>query len=96
LSRESFFEHWTEDSIRRPPIVRIERFMEWQMINRKSEVINEMNDYVRIDDFYSNLAERSSYIIKGKIDNTKLMKLNEKCLELAEDALEIIDWSKYK
>jgi hypothetical protein len=61
---------------------------------RKNEVISEINDYVRVDDFYSKLAERNDYI--GAIDDTALKKLNKECLDLAEAALEKIDWSKYK
>jgi hypothetical protein len=64
--------------------------------NRTKHITLEINDYVRVDDFYLNLTERNSYINKGGIDNTELKKLNERCLELAQDALEKIDWSKCK
>jgi hypothetical protein len=64
----------------------------------KRRIINDIKDYICIDDFYSKLAERNSYINDnvGNIDDIVLLKLNKKCLGLAEDALEKIDWSKYK
>ena len=62
----------------------------------KRILTNEINDYLRVDDFYSKLAERNSYINKGVIDDIVLKKLNKECLDLAEAALEKIDWSKYK
>jgi hypothetical protein len=67
----------------------------------KRRLINDIKDYIRVDDFYSKLIERDSYIRDKRnntqdIDDIVLMKLNKKCLDLAEDALEKIDWSKYK
>ncbi len=63
----------------------------------KRRVVSDINDYMHIDDFYSKLAERNSYINNNQaIDELALVKLNKKCLELVEDALEKIDWSKYK
>ena len=64
-------------------------------------IITSINDYMRIDDFYSKLAERNSYIENTTrnnrlIDNIILFKLNKKCLDLAEEALTKIDWSTYK
>jgi hypothetical protein len=66
----------------------------------KHRIFNNMHDYVRIDDFYSKLTERQRYLIsciknKHLIDDIALLKLNKKCLELAEEALTKIDWSKY-
>jgi hypothetical protein len=59
--------------------------------------IKDINDYIRIDDFYSKLRERNSYIDNSQpIDDIALLKLNKNCLDLAEGALEKIDWSKYK
>jgi len=59
-------------------------------------LIHEINDYLRVEDFYLKLAERNSYIDNKKaIDDIALLKLNKKCLDLAEDALAKIDWSKY-
>lgn len=66
------------------------------MIKHKTEIIYEINDYLRVDDFYSKLAERNSYIKSASIDDTALVKLNKECLDLAEYALKLIDWSKYK
>ena len=70
-------------------------------IEYKHRMIRNVNDYIRIDDFYSKLAERNSYInscIENKhlIDDTALLKINKKCLELAEEVLEKIDWSRYE
>ena len=67
-----------------------------KMLKRKSKIISEMNDYLRIDDFYSKLAERNSYINSGSIDDSALKELNKQCLDTVEDALEKIDWHKYK
>lgn len=65
-------------------------------ITDKRRVVSDITDYMRIDDFYSKLAERNSSINNNQIDDIALVKLNKKCLELVEDALEKIDWSKYK
>jgi len=56
--------------------------------SRTKHMTFEINDYLHLDDFYSKLAERNSYIKKSGIDNTELMKLKERCLELAQDTLE--------
>jgi hypothetical protein len=63
--------------------------------SRTKHITLEINDYLRVDDFYLKVAERDSYINKGGIDNIELKELNERCLELARNALEKIDWSKY-
>ena len=67
----------------------------------KHKLIKSVNDYTRIDDFYSKLAQRNSYIRSCivnnyLIDDNDLLKLNKKCLELAEEVLEKIDWSRYE
>jgi hypothetical protein len=66
----------------------------------KRMLIKSVNDFIRLDDFYSKLAQRNSYIyscIRNNhlIDDNDFLKLNKKCLELSEDALEKIDWSTY-
>jgi hypothetical protein len=63
-------------------------------------MVASINDYIRLDDFFSKLAQLNSYIDScfennHLIDNLALLKLNKKCLDLAEDALEKIDWSVY-
>ena len=61
------------------------------------KIINEINDYIRVNDFYSKLVERDSYIKNNEvIDDFTLAELNRQCLELAEDALTKIDWNKYR
>jgi hypothetical protein len=62
------------------------------------KIIKETNDYIRVDDFYSKLVERDSYIKNNNqvIDDFTLAELNMQCLQLAEDALTKIDWSKYR
>jgi hypothetical protein len=61
------------------------------------EIINEIRDFVRIDDFYSKLVERNSYIRNNQVINDfELAELNRQCLELAEDALTKVNWSKYR
>ncbi len=66
-------------------------------IREKRGMINNINDYIRMDDFYSKLAERNSYIRNNQaINDIEVVKLNKKCLELVEDALEKVDWSRYR
>ena len=61
------------------------------------EIIREPDDYIRIDDFYSKLVERDSYIKNNQvIDDFTLAELNRQCLELADNALEKVDWNKYR
>ena len=63
----------------------------------KHKVIREINDYIRVDDFYTKLAKRNSEIKKNPtIENFELKQLNWQCLDLAENALTKIDWSKYR
>jgi hypothetical protein len=46
-----------------------------RMTSRKT--ISDTNDYTRIDDFYSKLVERNSYIKNNQaIDDSSLAKLN--------------------
>jgi hypothetical protein len=71
------------------------RYLPPPSVEQKRRRISNINDYMRIDDFYSILAERNSYIQNQALDGAALVKLNKKCLELAENALEKIDWSKY-
>jgi hypothetical protein len=64
------------------------------MTSRK--IIRDINDYIHVDDFYSKLVERNSYIKNNQvIDDSELVELNRQCLELAENALEKVDWSRY-
>jgi len=59
-------------------------------------LIREINDYIRVDGFYSKLVERNSYIQNNSVINDfTLAELNRKCLELADDALTKVNWSKY-
>lgn len=63
-------------------------------------VISDVKDYIRIDDFYSELGTRDEYI-RNTYDGlpeqiTVLKKQNKKCLALVETALDSLDWSKYK
>lgn len=60
-------------------------------------IITDIKDYIRIDDFYSTLAERDNYIRYNQLtDDILLVKRNKKCLELAVTVLKKIDWIKYK
>jgi len=66
-------------------------------IKDKHKIFRETNGYIRIDDFYSKLVERDSYIKNSQVINDfTLAELNRQCLELAEDALLKIDCSKYR
>jgi len=51
--------------------------------------------FVIVDDLYSRLGERDYYIRKNEDNEIDLVEQNKKILELAEDALEKTDWSKY-
>ena len=64
----------------------------------RRKVFSDINDYRRVDDFYSKLHERNSYVEShtSAIDDIALRKLNKECLDLAEDALKNVDWSKYR
>jgi hypothetical protein len=68
---------------------------------RDRDIITSINDYIVVDDFYSQVIERDSYIDSKfgnnqAIDDIALVTQNKTCLDLAEAALEKIDWSKYK
>ena len=91
-----FYNSWTEDTISTETYTDAEYRGYLKVLKRKSKIISEMNDYLRIDDFYSKLAERNSYINSGSIDDSILKELNRQCLDMVEDALEKIDWHKYK
>jgi hypothetical protein len=69
----------------------------FRYIKDKHKIFRETNGYIRIDDFYSKLVERDSYIKNSQVINDfTLAELNRQCLELAEDALLKIDCSKYR
>jgi len=95
LSRKPFYDSWTEDTISTETFTDAEYRRYLKMLKRKSKIISEMNDYLRVDDFYSKLAERNSYINSGN-DDSVLKDLNKQCLDMVEDALEKVDWHKYK
>jgi hypothetical protein len=58
-------------------------------------LLTNVKDYIIVDDFYSKLGERDDYIRKNQDTEIDLAEQNKRTLELAEDALEKIDWSKY-
>lgn len=61
------------------------------------KIFREVNDYRRIDDFYSKLADRYLEMKPNPaIDDFRLAELNRQCLKLAENALEKVDWNKYR
>lgn len=50
-----------------------------------------MGDYMIIDDFYSQLRNRNLYLLKSKekaVDQSKISKLNETCLEAGREGFE--------
>lgn len=56
-------------------------------------------DFIRVNDFYLKMDGRKSYIENNNssaVFASILRKLNEDCLELAEDVLKDVDWSKYR
>lgn len=54
------------------------------------------SDSIFIDNLYIHLLKRSAYISELGTNDLLLMKLNEDCLKLAEDALQKINWDKHK
>ena len=77
------------------PIRGLRGFLLRRREDKRKKFISE-NDYTRIDDSYSKLTERNSYIQNNQvIEDFTLAELNRQCLELAEDALTKTDWSKY-
>lgn len=65
------------------------------MSDKQRNAINNINDYLLVDDFYSELRKRNSYIRDSAIDESKLSELNKTCLLAAEKALKDIGWNKY-
>ena len=63
---------------------------------KKAEDIQDVGDYLLIDDFYSELRRRNSYLRDSIVDEAKVIKLNKTCLEAAEKTLKDIDWNKYR
>jgi hypothetical protein len=58
--------------------------------------IQYIGDYLLIDDFYSELRRRNSYLRDSSIDETKVVELHWRCLEAAEKILKDVDWNKYR
>ena len=63
---------------------------------KKRQDIQYVGDYLLIDDFYSELRRRNSYLRDSIVDEAKVIKLNKTCLEAAEKTLKDIDWNKYR
>lgn len=56
----------------------------------------DIRDYILIEDFFSDLEKRDRYLSSDSaVEECKLLKLNEACLDAAENALKNIDWDKY-
>jgi hypothetical protein len=53
-----------------------------------------IQDYVILDDFYAELNVRNQALSKN-MSQDKLERSNKHLLELANDALQKIDWEKY-
>ena len=72
-------------------------------INKRRHVIKDINDYLLIDDFYSQLERRNQFVEKN-VDKKEsdlsrantLSKLNESLLAAAENALNKVNWNKYR
>jgi hypothetical protein len=59
-----------------------------------AQLIRGAEDFLPVDDFYLKMKVRKNAIKSHKDDEIK--KLNEECLNLAEDALKNVNWSKYR
>lgn len=74
-----------------------------EMPEKKRQDHHDIGDYLIIDDFYSKLKKRNSYL-STDIDKEEtnlsrantLSRLNEALLKAAEIALNKIDWNKYR
>lgn len=62
----------------------------------KLQFIDKINSYLLLDDFYSKLAKRNSFLTTNKsVEKDILMKYNKDCIGLADKALIRVDWPKY-
>jgi uncharacterized protein (UPF0305 family) len=62
----------------------------------KRHVIDDYSDYKYIDNFYKKLRERDNDLSTKSISNEELKSHNEKCLDLATNTIENIDWTHYQ
>jgi len=62
----------------------------------KRQIVGNISDYLLIDDFYTLLTKRNTYVINNKIENNKLNQYIEKCIQFSEKALSGVDWKKYR
>jgi hypothetical protein len=71
-------------------------------VSRRHRAIKEVTDYLLLDDFYSTLGRRNNYLKdldKERSDLARantLSKHNEAVLAAAENALNKVDWNKYR
>jgi hypothetical protein len=62
----------------------------------KRQIIGDISDYLLVDDFYTLLTKRNTYVINNKIENYYLNQYNEECIQFSEKALSGVDWKKYR
>lgn len=75
----------------------------FEMPEKKRQDNHNIGDYLIIDDFYSQLRKRNSYLSsdnsekEGNLSNANTLSiLNEALLAAAENALNRVDWNKYR
>jgi hypothetical protein len=69
----------------------------FEVTDRKRQIIKNMTDYILIDDFYSELRKRNLYLSSNpSVDESQLLRYNVSLLAAAENALNKIEWNKYR
>ena len=64
---------------------------------KKHRLIDNVTDYIYVDDFYRALTTRDSIYYETRVgDIDYLYTQNAECLRLVKVALNNIDWTKYK
>jgi hypothetical protein len=68
----------------------------WKLDERRKKYIQQKAtlDYILLDDFYTKLDERNESLAGDNVPQ-KLENLNKYLLQLADNALQKIDWEKF-
>jgi hypothetical protein len=75
---------------------KILRLHTWQAnIDHKHEIIRDFRDYQKIDDFYTAVNSRDSYLLQNQVNEDILKILNKQCIDQATIAYEGIDWRNF-
>lgn len=61
----------------------------------RRHVFDDYQDYKLIDNFYKKLKERDNELSNKNIEQEELKEHNNKCLTLATNTIEKINWTEY-